>query len=116
MNQDIVPQQLIHHVTDAEFYSEVITNTIPVLVDFWAPWCAPCRQMNTILNDLAPELSGKVKIAKVNIEENPMISEILEIQAIPTLAFFSGGKLLTIVPGVRGKEEIIKMLNQNKCL
>lgn len=116
MNENAISEELIHHVTDAEFYSEVIMNKIPVLVDFWAPWCGPCRQMNTILNDLAPELKGKVKIAKVNVDENPMVSDIFKIQAIPTLAVFSEGKLLNIVPGVHGKKEIMEILNQNKCL
>lgn len=116
MNEKVMSEELIQHVSDTEFYSEVIESKIPVLVDFWAPWCGPCRQMNTILNDLALDLKGKVKVAKVNLDENPVISDILKIQAIPTLAFFSAGKLLAIVPGVRGKKEIIEILNQNNCL
>lgn len=98
-------------VTDASFKSEVLDSPIPVLVDFWATWCAPCRQIAPALEALASEYKGKVKIAKVDVDENNQFAEQFGIRSIPTLLMFKGGKVVDQVMGSGPKskfEETIK--------
>ncbi len=82
------------HVTDAAFEQTVINSTIPVIVDFWAPWCGPCKMVAPILDKLAKELAGKVIVAKVNTDENPEWASKFGVQGIPTMLFVSGGKVV----------------------
>jgi thioredoxin 1 len=79
--------------TDDNFQDEVLNSQTGVLVDFWAPWCAPCRQIAPLIDQWAEKFAGKVKIGKVNIEDNPGISEKYDIQSIPTLMLFKGGEV-----------------------
>src|SRR4030095_489758 len=79
-------------VTDASVGAEVEASPLPVLVDFWAPWCGPCRVMAPALDQLAAERAGRLKVAKVNVDENQQLARRFEIQAIPTLLVFRGGK------------------------
>ena len=90
------------------FSQEVLESDLPVLVDFWAPWCMPCRMMAPILDELAGELSGKVKIAKVDTEdgENSSLAMEYRIQSIPNMKLFKGGKVIAEFIGLRDKEEI----------
>lgn len=83
----------IVHVSDASFDADVLKSSEPVLVDFHAEWCGPCKAMAPALEVLAKELKGKVKIAKVNVDENPGITQQYQIQAMPTLMVFKGGKI-----------------------
>lgn len=82
------------HVTDAAFEKAVIKSTLPVIVDFWAPWCGPCKMVAPILEKLAKELSGKCLIAKVNTDENPEWASNFGIMSIPTMLFIFGGKVV----------------------
>lgn len=81
-------------VTDTEFEAKVLKNELPVVVDFWAPWCGPCKMVAPILDKLAKEFSGKVVIAKVNTDEDPKWSAEYGVQGIPTMIFVSDGKLI----------------------
>ncbi len=82
------------HVTDAAFEQTVLKSTVPVIVDFWAPWCGPCKMVAPILEKLARELAGKVVIAKVNTDENPEWASKYGVQGIPTMLFVAGGKVV----------------------
>ena len=89
----------ISHATDANFQQEVLEADLPVMVDFWAPWCAPCRAMGQTLEQVAPEIGKQVKIVKVNVDENPATAARYGIQSIPTLLFVRGGEAQGMIPG-----------------
>ncbi len=82
------------HVTDAEFEKSVLQSTVPVIVDFWAPWCGPCKMVAPTLDKLASEYAGKVLVAKVNTDENPDWATRFGVQGIPTMLFIANGKLV----------------------
>lgn len=94
------------HITDANFEQEVIKADVPVLVDFWAPWCGPCQMVAPMLEELAQELGGKIKIAKMNVDENPKTPPQYGIRAIPTLIIFKGGKIVEQITGVVPKDQL----------
>jgi thioredoxin 1 len=95
-------------ISDTKFEEEVIKSDTPVLVDFWAPWCAPCRMVAPVLEELADTHEGKIKICKLNVDENPVTAQSFEIRAIPTLLLFKDGRPAARMVGVRPKEEIEK--------
>jgi len=82
------------HVTDAEFEKSVLQSTVPVIVDFWAPWCGPCKMVAPTLDKLASEYAGKVLVAKVNTDDNPDWATRFGVQGIPTMLFIANGKLV----------------------
>ena len=96
-------------VTDASFKQEVLEATEPVLVDFWAPWCGPCRMVAPVLESLASELSGRLKIVKVNVDENQKIAGALGVRSIPTLVLFKDGKAIQGAVGALSRNEITKL-------
>jgi thioredoxin 2 len=99
-------------VTDATFSTEVERSSVLVLVDLWAPWCGPCRAISPILEDLAAEMAGRVRVAKLNIDENPATTNRFNIRSIPALLFFRGGREVDRMVGVQPKAEIIRRLEQ----
>jgi len=100
----------IVHATDGTFDQDVIQSDLPVMVDFWAPWCAPCRTMGQTLDQVAPEMDGRVKIVKVNVDENPQIAARFGIQSIPTLIFFRESQAIGMIPGALPAEALRKAL------
>ncbi len=99
-------------ITDAQFSQEVLNSDVPVLVDFWAPWCGPCRMIAPVLEDLAQEMQGKLKIVKVNVDENPIVASSYGIMSIPTLILFRGGSPVGKMVGALPKEALKQQLAQ----
>jgi thioredoxin 1 len=97
--------------TDATFEADVISNDTPVLVDFWAPWCGPCRMVAPIVEELAGEYEGRVKFVKLNTDENPQVAMRYGIRSIPTLLVFKGGEIAGQIVGFRPKSDLQKRLD-----
>ena len=95
-------------VTDANFETEVPKGTGPVVVDFWAEWCGPCKLVAPVLDELAGEYDGQVKVTKLNVDENPSTSAKYGVRSIPTLLFFKGGELVDQVIGAASKADLKK--------
>jgi thioredoxin 1 len=102
----------IFHVSDSDFDSEVLKSDAPVLVDFWAAWCGPCRAIAPVIEELATEYDGKARIAKMNVDENPVTPGKYGIRAIPTLILFKGGNVVDQITGAVGKAMIESALNK----
>jgi thioredoxin 2 len=97
-------------ITDQTFTEEVVSFPGPVLVDCWAPWCGPCRMITPVLNELATEYAGRIKIAKLNVDENPATASRFDVQSIPTLLVFKNGKNINRLVGALPKSEIEKSI------
>jgi len=107
---------MIIKATTDQFERQIIKNNLPVLVDFWAEWCGPCRAQNPILEELAEEFKGKVAVAKVNIEENQTLAEQFNVTSIPTLLIFSRGEVIWRVTGVRSKDQLLSIFKELKLI
>lgn len=103
----------VTHVTDADFEEQVLKSDTPVLVDYWAEWCGPCKAIAPVLEDVAGEYSGKVKIVKMNIDENPNTPPKYGIRSIPSLMLFKGGAVENTKVGALNKAQLTEFLDQN---
>jgi len=104
----------VHELTDASFEAEVLQSTLPVLVDFWAPWCAPCRILTPVVEQLATENAGSVKVGKVNIDDSPSVAAGYGINAVPTVMIFKNGQVVDRFIGVQPKHRLQSALDQAK--
>jgi thioredoxin 1 len=103
----------IHYVTDASFNSDVLESPIPVLVDYWAEWCGPCKMIAPILDDVARDYNGRLKVAKLNIDENPKTPGEYGIRGIPTLILFKGGNVEATKVGALSKSQLTAFIDSN---
>jgi len=100
-------------VTDSSFEEEVLKSDVPVLIDFWAEWCGPCKMLTPIIEELSKSMEGKVKILKMNIDDNPDTPSTLGIRSIPTMMLFKDGKQLASKVGALPKSSIEEWINSN---
>ena len=98
--------------TDTNFDNEVIKSSQPVMIDVWAPWCGPCLMVGPVVEELAGEYSGKVKVGKLNVDDSPTVASNYGISAIPTILFFKNGKMTDQLVGVQPKSELKKYLDK----
>lgn len=102
----------VKHVSDAEFEAQVLQSALPVVVDFWAQWCGPCRMLAPAIEELAQEYKGKVVFAKMNTDENPVTPGQYNIMSIPTLLFFKDGELVERSIGLKSKAALSKLIDE----
>lgn len=101
----------IVHVSDASFEQEVIGADLPVLVDFWAPWCGPCKMIAPILDDLAEQFEGKLKVTKLNVDDNKEVAAKFNVRGIPTLIIFKSGAAHATKVGAVSKAQLVDFIN-----
>lgn len=103
----------IIEATDANFQKEVLESDVPTVVDFWAPWCGPCRQIAPVLEELAAQYDGKVKVAKVNVDQNRQVASSYQIQSIPTLITVKNGEVVSRQVGFSNKQGLEKLFSES---
>jgi len=100
------------HVNDSDFDTLVVGSDLPCLVDFWAPWCGPCKAIGPVIDELADEFDGRIRIAKMNVDDNPATPGKFGIRAIPTLILFKDGEVLDKITGAVGKAQLVDLINK----
>ena len=105
--------ELIKHVSDASFDADVLKSTVPVLVDYWAEWCGPCKMIAPILDDVAATYQGKLQISKMNVDENREVPAKFGIRGIPTLMIFKDGQLAATKVGALSKAQLVAFIDQH---
>lgn len=106
-------QESLIHVSDKNFEEEIIKSDKPALVDFWATWCGPCRAIGPLVEELAETYKERVKISKLNVDENPKIAADFGVRSIPTLMLFKDGKVMDTLVGVVSRERLEEFINQS---
>ncbi|MGH3165200.1 MAG: thioredoxin [Trebonia sp.] len=112
MTQQAAEHGTVAHVTDDTFGDIVLASDIPVLVDFWAQWCPPCHMLSPVLDEIAAELAGRLRIVKVNVDENLEVAQRYGILAMPTLSVFRDGAVVSSVVGARPKRRLLADLSE----
>ncbi|MDE8603991.1 thioredoxin TrxA [Marinomonas sp. RSW2] len=98
-------------ITDAQFAEEVLNSDIPVIIDFWAPWCGPCKMIAPVLEDIAAEYVGKVKVVKLNVDDNQETAPKYNVRGIPTLLIIKGGEVVATKVGAVSKSQLVEFVN-----
>lgn len=101
----------IAHISDAQFSEEVLNSDVPVIVDFWAPWCGPCKMIAPVLEDIAAEFEGRVKVVKLNVDENTETAPKYNVRGIPTLLVVKGGEVVATKVGAVSKSQLTEFVN-----
>jgi thioredoxin 1 len=102
----------VQEITDANFETEVINSDLPVLIDFWAPWCAPCRAIGPVVDDLSREFTGKLKVVKMNVDDNPLTPSRFGVRSIPNLLIFKNGQVKDQIVGAVPKQTFVQAINK----
>jgi len=102
----------VHEVSDGTFDTEVLASDTPVLIDFWAPWCAPCRAIAPVVEELAGEYAGKLKVVKMNVDDNPQTPSRYGVRGIPNLILFNGGEVKEQIVGAVAKKRLVDAITQ----
>ena len=102
----------IQQVSDASFENEVLKSDLPVLIDFWAPWCGPCKAIAPVVEELAKEYGGRLKVVKMNVDDNPQTPSRYGVRGIPNLILFKGGQVKEQIVGTVPKAQLVRAINQ----
>ncbi len=103
----------VKEVSDSSFDGDILKSSVPVLVDFWAPWCGPCRSVAPIVDDLANQYAGKLKVAKINVDESTEVAMRYQITSIPTFILFKNGQVADRALGALPRSEFVKLIDRN---
>ncbi len=103
----------VHQVSDTSFDGDILKSEMPVLVDFWAPWCGPCRSISPIVDDLATHYKDKIKVAKINVDESTVVAMKYQVTSIPTFIMFKNGEVADRALGAMPRSEFVKFIDRN---